>query len=65
MDKQTEKNERNKQFPTHDETKNIPKNFLKAIFNFTLGHTTYVKRLFIRKRLELPNSCVNSFFEFV
>lgn len=40
-----------KQYSSRDETKNIPKNYIKAVFSFILEHPLLIKKMFTKKRL--------------
>lgn len=42
-----------KQYSCRDETKNIPKNYIKAVFSFILEQPLLIKKMFTKKRLEL------------
>lgn len=45
-----ENNEQN-QYSSRDETKNIPKNYIKAVFSFILENPLVIKKMFTKKRL--------------
>ena len=49
----------------HDETKNIPKNYIKAIFTFILENTEYIQRLFEKVNLNEENSSVARFLDYI
>lgn len=40
-----------KQHLSRDETKNIPKNYIKAVFSFILEQPLLIKKMFTKKRL--------------
>ena len=48
-----------------DETKNIPKNYIKAIFTFILENTEYIEKLFSKANLTEQNSDVARFLDYV
>lgn len=48
-----------------DETKNIPKNYIKAIFTFILENTEYIEKLFSKVNLTEQNSDVARFLDYV
>ena len=49
----------------HDETKNIPKNYIKAIFTFILENTEYIQKLFEKVNLNEGNSSVARFLDYI
>lgn len=49
---------------SHDETKNIPKNYIKAIFAFILENSDFLLKLFSRD-LNLGNCDMARFIEYV
>ena len=49
----------------HDETKNIPKNYIKAIFAFILENTEYIQRLFAKVNLNEENSDIARFLDYI
>lgn len=53
------------QFKERDETKNIPKNYIKAIFSFVLENPALVKKMLSKKRIELASCEINMFVEYV
>ena len=59
----TEKEEQEHQ-NCHDETKNIPKNYIKAIFSFILENGDYIQKLFQKMELTEDNSLVR-FMEYI
>ena len=48
---------------SHDQTKNIPKNYIKAIFSFILDNNSYLERLF--NTLNHNKNCDNQVLKFV
>ncbi len=41
------------QYKERDETKNIPKNYIKAIFSFVIENPALVKKMLSKKRSEI------------
>jgi hypothetical protein len=52
-------------FKSKDETKNIPKNYIKAIFAFILENPTLIKKLLLRKKVELDYLSLENFLDYV
>lgn len=46
-----EENNHKHQYNSRDETKNIPKNYIKAVFSFILENPLLIKKMFTKKRL--------------
>jgi hypothetical protein len=53
------------QYKERDETKNIPKNYIKAIFSFVLENPALFLRMLSKKRSELSSCELSMFVEYV
>jgi predicted unusual protein kinase regulating ubiquinone biosynthesis (AarF/ABC1/UbiB family) len=65
MEKIQEEKEAEEPQNCHDETKNIPKNYIKAIFSFILENGEYIERIFAHADLHTGNCSMARFIEYI